>query len=156
MQRGSSRFLSFALILAVTVTVRADEIDDWVKSQMQVRHVPAASIAVIKNGALVKAEGYGFANLEQNIPAGPETVYKIGSVSKQFIAAGIMLLVQDGKITLRDKVGRHIPGTPSAWQEITMRHLLTHTSGLVREARNSIPTGSSWTSMSSRQPLHCR
>ena len=109
-------------------------IDDYVKSQMQRQHIPAVSIAVIKDGSLIKAEGYGLADMEHGIPARPDTVFKIGSVSKQFIAAGIMLLVQDGKIAVDDKVSKHLEGTPSTWQEITLRHLLTHTSGLVREA----------------------
>jgi D-alanyl-D-alanine carboxypeptidase len=71
--------------------------------------------------------------MEHGIPARSDTVYKIGSVSKQFLAAGIMVLVQDGKIAVNDKVSKHLEGTPAAWQEITLRHLLTHTSGLVRE-----------------------
>jgi CubicO group peptidase (beta-lactamase class C family) len=61
-------------------------------------------------------------------------VFKIGSVSKQFIAAGIMLLVQEGKIAVGDKITRYLETAPPAWQPITIRHLLTHTSGLVREA----------------------
>jgi len=126
--------LSVTLIVAAAITARADEIDDWVKTQMQIRHVPAVSIAVVKDGVLVKAEGYGFADLEHNTPARAETVYKIGSLSKQFIAAGVMLLVQDGRLALGERVGRYIAGTPSTWQEITIRHLLTHTSGLIREA----------------------
>lgn len=126
--------LSFILAVAAAVTIRADDIDDWIKSQMQVRHVPGVSVAVVKDGVLVKAEGYGFANLEHQIPAKTDTVYKIGSVSKQFIAAGVMVLVQDGRIALDDRVSKHIPGTPGTWSEITIRQLLTHTSGLVRES----------------------
>jgi CubicO group peptidase (beta-lactamase class C family) len=116
MKRTSILLLSLTLILAVGATAHADQIDDWVKAQMQIRHVPALSIAVVKDGVLVKAEGYGVADLEHNISARPDTVYKIGSVSKQFIAAGVMLLVQDGRITLGETVGRYIGGTPSAWQ----------------------------------------
>jgi CubicO group peptidase (beta-lactamase class C family) len=117
MKRKPVLLLSVTLIVAAAITARADEIDNWVKTQMQIRHVPAVSIAVVKDDVLVKAEGYGFADLEHNIPARPDTVYKIGSVSK-----------------LGERIGRYIAGTPSAWQEITIRHLLTHTSGLVREA----------------------
>jgi CubicO group peptidase (beta-lactamase class C family) len=61
-------------------------------------------------------------------------VFKIGSVSKQFLATGIMLLVQDGKMALNDKISKYFEGSPPAWEAITVRHLLTHTSGLVREA----------------------
>ncbi len=100
---------------------------------MQRQHIPAVSIAVIKDGSLIKAEGYGLADIEHGIPARPDTVFKIGSVSKQFIATGIMLLVQDGRVALDDKVSKYLAGTPGTWQAITLRHLLTHTSGLVRE-----------------------
>src|SRR5688572_10288379 len=105
--------LSLTLMLVATVAVRADEIDDWVKAQMELRHIPAASIAVIKDGVVVKTAGYGLADMENSIPARPDTVYKIGSVSKQFISAGVMLLVQDGKLAVDDKVGKHLEGTPA-------------------------------------------
>jgi len=134
MNRSRLVFLSVALILAVAATGRADDIDDVVNRWIQQQHVPAASIAVIKDGFLIKAQGYGLANIEHGIPARPDTVFKIGSVSKQFIATGIMLLVQDGRISVDDRVSKFIPGTPATWQVITLRHLLTHTSGLIREA----------------------
>jgi D-alanyl-D-alanine carboxypeptidase len=121
------------LLLLQTTAVRADKVDDYVKAEMQKQRIPGLSLAVVKEGKVIKAEGYGLANVEHNIPARPETVYKIGSVSKQFIATGIMLLVQDGKISLDDKVAKHLDGTPEAWSGITVRHLLTHTSGIVRE-----------------------
>ena len=124
--------LSF-ILLATGVTRASDDIDEWVQAEMRLRHVPAVSIAVIKDGILVKAEGYGLADTEHNIPARPDTVFKIGSVSKQFIAAGVMLLVQDGRITPDDSVSKYIADAPASWKPITLRHLLTHTSGLVRE-----------------------
>jgi len=101
---------------------------------MQRQHVPGVSIVVIKDQKIVKSEGYGLANVELNVPATADTVYKIGSVSKQFIASGIMLLVKEGKINLDDNVGKYLEGTPDSWKPITIRHLLTHTSGIVREA----------------------
>src|ERR1044071_3687376 len=125
---------TLALLLLVSFATRADKVDDFVKAAMQRQHVPGVSIVVIKDQKIVKAQGYGLANVELNVPPPAETVYKIGSVSKQFRAAGIMLLVEDGKISLDDKVGKYLDGTPDAWKGITVRHLLTHTSGLVREA----------------------
>jgi CubicO group peptidase (beta-lactamase class C family) len=115
-------------------SARGDEIDDYIRSDMARRHVPGVSLAVIKDGKLAKAQGYGLADVELKVPATPETVYKIGSVSKQFIAAGIMLLAQDGKLSVDDKISKYLEGTPEAWKDITIRHLLTHTSGLPREA----------------------
>src|SRR5262245_61663762 len=130
------RTLLFAIVLlgAAAVAARADKVDDYVKAEMQKQHVPGLSLAVIKDGKVIKVEGYGLANVELNVPASPESVYKIGSVSKQFIATGIMLLMQEGRISLTDPVSKFLEGTPDTWKEITVRHLLTHTSGIVREA----------------------
>ena len=126
----------FALVLLLTATVvaRADKVDDYVKAEMQKQRIPGLSLAVIKDGKIIKVEGYGMANVELSVPARPETVYKIGSVSKQFIASGIMLLIQEGKVSLDDKISKFLEGAPDTWKEITVRHLLTHTSGIVREA----------------------
>ncbi len=126
----------FALVLlfALSAAAQADKVDDYVKAQMERQHIPGVSLVVIKDDKIIKSVGYGLANVELNVPATPDTVYKIGSVSKQFIATGIMLLVQDGKINLDDPVSKFLEGTPDTWKPITVRHLLTHTSGIVREA----------------------
>jgi len=134
MQRKHVSLLILLLSLAASVVVRADEVDDFIKTEMQKQHIPGLSLAVIKDGKIIKVAGYGLANVELNVAAAPETVYKIGSVSKQFIASGIMLLIDEGKISLDDKVSKFLEGTPDTWKQITVRHLLTHTSGLVREA----------------------
>ncbi len=80
-----------------------------------------------------KTQGYGLANLELGTPATAETVFQIGSVSKQFIAAAVVLLSEDGKLSLDDPVTKYFGDAPDAWKGITVRHLLTHTSGLVRD-----------------------
>ena len=134
MHRKRTSFFALAMLVVATVVARADEVDDYVKAEMQRRHIPGTSIAVLKDGKIIKAQGYGQANVELNVPASPETVYKIGSVSKQLIATGIMSLIQDGKLSLDDKISKFLEGTPDTWKDITIRHLLTHTSGLVREA----------------------
>lgn len=126
--------LALVLLLTLSVAVRADEVDDYVRAQMERQHIPGVSVVVIKDQKIIKSMGYGLANVELNVPATPDTVYKIGSVSKQFIATGILLLVQDGKISLDDNIGKFLDGTPETWKPITIRHLLTHTSGIVREA----------------------
>ena len=129
------RFLvPLALMLVAGSPVRGQDADDFVRGWIEKQHVPGAAVAVLKDGALIKAGGYGFADVENRVPARPDTVFKIGSLSKQFIATGIMLLVQDGKVAVDDKISRHLDGTPGTWDAITLRHLLTHTAGLVREA----------------------
>src|SRR6266508_3890848 len=133
MQRKRLSLLVILLLSLQTAAVRADKVDDYVKAEMQKQRIPGLSLAVVKEGKVIKAEGYGLANVEHNVPARPETVYKIASVSKQFIASGIMMLVQEGKIGLDDKVGKYLDGTPESWNGVTIRHLLTHTSGIVRE-----------------------
>lgn len=134
MHRKRLYFFALAMLVVATIVAQADEVDDYVKAEMQRRHIPGTSIAVLRDGKIIKARGYGLANVELNVPATPETVYKIGSVSKQLIATGIMILTQDGKLSLDDKISKFLEGTPDTWKDITIRHLLTHTSGLVREA----------------------
>lgn len=97
---------------------------------MAERHIPGAAVAVVQNGKVVRMKGYGVATLEFNVPVTTETVFEIGSVSKQMTAAGIMLLVQDGKVLLDEKISKYLPNTPEAWSSVTVRHLLTHTSGV--------------------------
>lgn len=108
----------------------ADEIDDLVRAELTRQKIPGLSVAVVRGGKLVKEAGYGLANLEHNVPAKPETIYQSGSVGKQFTAALVLLLVEDGKVGLDDPIAKHLPTAPEAWKDITVRHLLTHTSGL--------------------------
>jgi CubicO group peptidase (beta-lactamase class C family) len=131
---------AFMLLLSIACpAAHADRIDDYIAAQMRWENIPGLSLAVVKDGKIVKARGYGLANVETNTPATPETVYKIGSVSKQFLAAGVMLLVEQGKLNLDDRVGKYLDGTPETWNDITIRRLLTHTSGIVREAPDFDP-----------------
>ena len=109
---------------------RADAVDDYIASAMREQHVPGLSLAVVREGRIVKAKGYGLASVELNAPATPETVYRLASITKQFTAAAVLLLAQDGKLGLDDKIGRHLDQTPAAWKEVTVRQLLAHTSGI--------------------------
>ena len=93
--------------------------------------VPGASLLVLKDGEAVVRRGYGLSDLEQGTEAGPATNYRLASVSKQFTAAAILLLAQDGKLSLEDPVRRWLPSLPDVTAPITIEHLLTHTSGLV-------------------------
>lgn len=91
---------------------------------------PGCALGVIKDGKLVYARGYGMANLEHNIPNSPKLVYDIGSTSKQFTAASILLLQQQGKLALDDDVRKLIPELPAYQKPVTIRQLVHHTSGL--------------------------
>jgi len=112
------------------ISGKADAIDRYVTSQMQRLHIPGASLAIVRDGHIIKAQGYGFANLELKAPATKKTVYEIGSNTKQFTAAAIMMLVEEGKVALEDSITKYFPEAPQAWRDITIRHLLTHTSGI--------------------------
>jgi CubicO group peptidase (beta-lactamase class C family) len=108
----------------------ADKIDNIVAAEMKRQHIPGASIAVVRNGKIIKASGYGLANLEHNVRVTPDTVFQSASLGKQFTAALVMRLVEDGKLKLDAPVSTYLPNTPDAWTKISVRHLLTHTSGI--------------------------
>ncbi len=125
------RFSYVLLVLLILVSaIRADQLDDYVRTVIAERHVPGVAVAVVKNGKVVKLKGYGLASVEFNVPVTAETVFEIGSVSKQMTAAGIMLLVEEGKVSLDAPVSTYFPNTPEAWKDVTVRHLLTHSSGV--------------------------
>ena len=108
----------------------ANAVDDYIKGEMSQRQIPGVVLTIIHNGQAVKTAAYGFANLELKVPASPETVFEIGSLTKQFTAAGILLLAQEGKLSVDDKISRHFKWIPGHWTNVTVRHLLTHTSGI--------------------------
>jgi hypothetical protein len=115
-------------------SLRCDEVNDYVQAQMRWERIPGVSIAVVRDGKVLRSNGYGFSNLETNTLAAPDTVYKMGSLSKQFLAAGLMVLVQDGRVNLDDSVSKYLPSVPETWKAITVRNLLIHTSGIARDS----------------------
>jgi CubicO group peptidase (beta-lactamase class C family) len=118
-----------ALALAA-LPAQADDVDDYVRPVMEKQKIPGVSIAIVQNGRVVRSQGYGLANVELEVPASADTVYQSGSLGKQFTAAGVLLLAEDGKLSLDDRLSKHFPSCPAAWHRISVRHLLTHTSGL--------------------------
>ena len=94
------------------------------------RQSPGCAVGVTRNGSLVFAKGYGMADLEHATPISTDTRFYIASVSKQFTAMSIVLLARDGRLSLDDPVRKWVPEVPQVGAGITLRHLLTHTSGL--------------------------
>ncbi|AKC87711.1 serine hydrolase domain-containing protein [Pseudoxanthomonas suwonensis] len=94
-------------------------------------HVPGAAVLVLRDGRPLLRRGYGLADLEAGTAAGPETNYRLASITKQFTAAAILLLAEDGRLSLDDPVKRWLPSLPAAADAVTLRQLLAHTSGLV-------------------------
>src|SRR5438067_1725645 len=130
-------FTVLAMVTVFPVGAQTDQVDAYVKAEMVKRHVPGISVAVVKDGKVVLAKGYGLANVELGVPATADTVYEIGSITKQFTATAIMMLVEEGKIGLDDTIRKYLPHTPEAWDGVTIRNLLTHTSGI--KSYTSIP-----------------
>jgi CubicO group peptidase (beta-lactamase class C family) len=106
------------------------KVDQWVDSARRARKIPGVSIAVIRDGKVVHAKGYGLANVEHDVAATEETVYQSGSVGKQFTATLVMMLIADGKLALDDPIRKFLPDAPRTWDKITIRRLLSHTAGL--------------------------
>jgi CubicO group peptidase (beta-lactamase class C family) len=118
------------LVLTPYQAINADEVDAYIKAEMAEQHIPAVSLCVVRDGRIMRDQTYGVANVELNVPATADTEFAIASMNKSVTASAIMLLVQDGKISLDDPISKFFAGLPESWQSITIRHLLSHTSGI--------------------------
>ncbi len=111
-------------------TALANKVDDYLKSELSSKRIPGMSVCVVRDGKVIFAKGYGFANIELSATATQETIYEVASLTKPFTATAIMMLVEEGRISLEDPLSKYFPGAPETWGKITIRHLLSHTSGL--------------------------
>jgi len=111
-----------------------DSTDIIVKQIMSQQKIVGLSLAVIKNGKTIVNKGYGLANIELNVPVTAETVIRLGSLSKQFFTTAIMKLMEEGKLSIEDSVHKFFPDAPETWRPIKIKNLMSHTSGLQREA----------------------
>src|SRR5258708_20196464 len=91
---------------------------------------PGAAALVMKDGQVVLRKGFGMANLELGIPVSPEMVFELGSITKQFTAASVLLLQERGQLRVEDEITKFLPDYPTHGQKITVENLLTHTSGI--------------------------
>lgn len=113
-------------------SVFAAELDD-VRAYLDAAYSPdrpGASVVIAKDGEIIHESGYGLANVEHGIANTPDTIFRIGSVTKQFTGAAIMLLQQRGELSVDDPIGKYLPEYPTHGHEITVYHLLNHTSGI--------------------------
>lgn len=124
----------FILLFVMKGFAQKDPIDTFIEQQMKQQKITGLSLGIIRNGKIYKTKGYGYANLEYNVPVTNNTVFKLASVSKQMVATGIMILVQEGKLKLTDPITKYFKEAPEFWNSITIRHLLNHSSGLPRES----------------------
>ena len=114
-------------------------VDAYIQQQMAKYQIPGMSIAVVKNGRVMKVKGYGLASVEFDVPADANTVFQMFSVSKVFAGIAVMKLVEDGRLSLDAPITEFFDSasTPAAWKQITVRHLLSHTSGLPELRENT-------------------
>ncbi|MEO6181720.1 MAG: serine hydrolase domain-containing protein [Verrucomicrobiota bacterium] len=128
------KFLFVAVLIFSSIAIQgilaADKVDQFIHEEMENRGVPGLALAIIRDGKTIKTAAYGWANVELKSPVKTETVFEIGSVTKQITAAGILLLQQQGKLSVDDKISNHFQDIPQSWTNITIRHLLAHTSGI--------------------------
>jgi CubicO group peptidase (beta-lactamase class C family) len=132
MIRNIEKMVIFGVFLCCCACKGApsERVDDYVQEHMKEYHVPGVSVAILKHGNVILSKGYGMANVELGVPATKDTVYQLASVTKQFTATGIMMLAEDGKLSLDDRITQHLSDLPTAWNAVTVRHLLSHTSGI--------------------------
>ena len=116
-------------VLCQTPASHPDAVAQYVNAEMARQHVPGVALLVARNGEIVRAQGFGFSNVELQVPVKPETLFQSGSMGKQFTATAIMMLVEEGKIGLDDSITKYFPEAPGTWKAVTIRHLLTHTGG---------------------------
>jgi CubicO group peptidase (beta-lactamase class C family) len=136
--RLTSRVLGLLALLPVChataqTSSAVDSIDQFVRREMTRQRIPGMSIAVLRGDSLLLARGYGFSRLDRRVPATDSTVYPVGSLSKQFTAAAIVLLSQQRRLGLDDPITRYLPEGRAVWSRVTIRHLLTHTSGIPQD-----------------------
>jgi CubicO group peptidase (beta-lactamase class C family) len=134
------RFLMFALFagraFCQTSGSTSDTVAQYVKAEMARQHIPGVALLVSRNGEPVRAQGFGFSNVELQVPVKPETLFQSGSVGKQFTATAVMMLVEEGRVGLDDSITKYFPDAPAPWKPVTVRHLLSHTGGFTDYPKN--------------------
>ena len=107
---------------------KADEVDNYIMSEMVRNHIPGSAIVIVRKGKMVKSTTYGIANLEWNIPTSKNTVFQLASSTKILTGILLMRLVEQGKLSLEDPITDYLGDAPAEWNRITVRNLATHTS----------------------------
>lgn len=130
----STYAVSLSFLFAICVAeaqspATAAAVTEYVKAEMQRQHIPGLSLLVVSQGKIVRAEGFGLANVELQVPVKPESVFQSGSVGKQFTATAVMMLVEEGKVGLDDPLTKYFADAPATWKDVTVRELLSHTAG---------------------------
>ncbi len=130
-QKKSIPTLILTLITSISVQAETSDLSKKIDSLFGDRsEKPGCAVGVIENGEYIHSEGYGLANLEHQIPIGKDTIFRIGSVSKQFTTMAIAILEEKGQLSFDDEMKTHIPGLIDYGEEVTINHMIHHFSGL--------------------------
>ncbi|OJJ14559.1 hypothetical protein BKI52_42895 [marine bacterium AO1-C] len=105
-------------------------IDQYVKETIKLHQIPGLALAVISKGKVIHQQYYGKASLEQNTPIDDQSIFRVYSTTKLLVAVGIFQLVEQGKLSLKDAIGKYLPHLPKHWKSLKIKHILTHSSGL--------------------------
>ena len=108
----------------------ADSVDLFIATKMRQLRIPGLQLAVVRHGQVVKLGQYGLANIQDSIPVSRKSRFTINSITKAFVGVAVVQLAEAGKLDVAAPIARYLPGLPAAWQPVTVRQLLTHTSGL--------------------------
>jgi D-alanyl-D-alanine carboxypeptidase len=139
MRRGGRMAVTIAIMTVVlsagfgAAAAQPSQLTDRLDRMFQAAYPadePGAAVAVVHDGQILLREGYGTADMELGVAIEPDMVFRVGSITKQFTASAIMLLVKDGKVAVQDEITRYLPDYPTHGRKITLHHLLTHTSGI--------------------------
>lgn len=122
--------------LSVAQTSDSDAVDDYIHAQMQKRKIPGLALVVVRDGKIERAQGYGFSNVELHVPVRPETIFQSGSMGKQFTAMAVMMLMEQGKLSLDDPLTKFLPDAPASWKAVKVKNLLSHTGGFTDYPKN--------------------
>lgn len=125
-----ARLCRVAFLLLATPVASADAIDDLMREEMQARHLPGASLAIVVGGEVRALRSYGVANLELQSAVTADSMFAIGSITKPFTAIAVMLLVDEGRVDLGGTIGDMLPQVPATWRNVRVAQLLAHTSGI--------------------------
>lgn len=129
MRSFAAVLLFFTLALSLAAAELPPEVDAYVREQMAQRHLPGVVVAISRDGTIAE-KAYGLANVELDVPLSTRHLFPIASATKPFTSVLILSLVRDGKLQLDDNVGKLLPDMPETWRAVTVRQLLSHTSGL--------------------------
>jgi CubicO group peptidase (beta-lactamase class C family) len=135
--RQAVRLVALCLVMAASGAAQARDssqeltarVDEYINGLVKANQFSGA-VLVARDGRVLVSKGYGFANLEDETPNTPQTRFRLGSITKQFTATAIMMLEERGKLSAQDSICKYVEDCPQAWQAVTIRHLLSHTSGV--------------------------